>query len=113
MDSEKIKHVANDRCPDWAKEQIAQLREVEIYLGNIPKALEWKSSHLNDIAKRSLSKEYSSINEQTSELVFAKIVKSLRHEGFSTAEIEQFINRRISFEGGPKYCDSSEIEQVF
>ncbi|NRA43932.1 MAG: hypothetical protein HRU09_03135 [Oligoflexales bacterium] len=112
MNSKQSGDPIDDRCPEWAAKMIAQLREVEVYLGNIPKALEWESSHLNDVAKRSLSKDHSAINEQTSELVFAKIVKSLHHEGFSSSEIEQFLNSRIAYKGGPKYCNSSEIEEV-
>ncbi|MFK7826836.1 MAG: hypothetical protein AB8G05_22020 [Oligoflexales bacterium] len=110
MDITKTKNTPSDHCPEWAIKLIAQLREVEVYLGNIPRTLEWKSSHLSDIAKRSLSNDYSAINEQTSELVFNKIVKSLFQEGFDTAEIELFINNRISYGGGPRYCDRSEIE---
>ena len=112
MDSKQTEKKTDDRCPEWAAKQIAQLREVEVYLGNIPKALEWESSHLNDVAKRSLSKEHSAITERTSELVFSKIVKSLNHEGFSLDEIESFINTRISYKGGPKYCSRLEVEEA-
>lgn len=112
MTDKSTENIQKSTCPEWAETQIAQLREVEIYLGNIPKTAEWKSSHLNEIARRSLSSEHSSINEQTSELVFTKIVRSLHHDGFTSAQIESFINDRVSYQGGPKYCDRSEIEDA-
>lgn len=102
----------DDLCPDWAITMIDQLRQIEIHLGNIPKALEWESSHLKDVTKKVFAEDQGVITEHHSEVLFGKIVSGLSREGFSAAEIEVFMNARIGYKGAPVYCSVEEINEV-
>lgn len=97
-----------DSCPEWARLQIDQLLEVEIFLGNIPRATSWKSEHVNDVSKKSFS-DHNLIDEKTADLVFKRIVHKLAEEDFNTEQIALFINNRIGYKGGPAYCNQEEI----
>jgi hypothetical protein len=101
-----------DGCPLWAQEMIDQLRQIEIYLGNIPKSLSWESAPLELIAKRSFHKDQATFTEEKAHLVFCKIVKRLVQEGASHKEIADWINARIGYKGGPKYCDDNDIMEA-
>jgi len=117
-DSSQSKSVENDHvkqpnvddsCPDWAVSTIDQLRQVEIILGNVPKAIEWQSSLLKDVNKKIFVEREGPITEAHSELLFRKIARGLNQEGFSTTDICMFINARIGYVGGPMYCDETEV----
>lgn len=101
-----------DSCPKWAIETIEQLRQVEIYLGNIPKALAWESSHLADVMKRTFNKDEAVFSEEKADLIFRKIVKGLLQDGFTSHEIAEFVNSRIGYQGGPRYCNSQDVEEA-
>lgn len=102
----------SDNCPEWASEKIDQLRQIEVFLGNIPKTADWKSNHCKDIMKRSFEKEVQVFDDAKAELVFKRIVKSLANEGFNIETIVGFFNTRIDYENGPVYCDASEVSEA-
>lgn len=108
--TEKKDTLINDQCPPWAEEMIEQLRQIEIFLGHIPKSLAWESSHLDDVVKRAFHKSEAVFDEQKSELVFQRITKGLLKENYTKEQIAAFINRRIGYTGGPKYCDPNDID---
>lgn len=101
-----------DSCPVWADELIFSLKQIEIYLGNIPEALAWESSHVEKIAKRAFQKQEAVFNEEKADLVFRKIVKGLASEGYSVETMEQFVNARIGYKGGPPYCNHIDISDA-
>ena len=98
-------------CPLELKEKILQLRKIEEYLGNIPKSSTWKSDRLTGVSKQVFNPEALPINEQLSELVFARICKELSEKGFSADQIASWINESLSFEGFPPYCNSFEVKE--
>ena len=102
----------DDACPDWAVTMIDQLRQIEIILGNVPKAIEWKSSLLKNVNKKVFAENEGPISEYHAELMFTKIVKGLVEEQFSISEISTFINVRIGYKGGPKYCNENEVSRA-
>ena len=102
-----------DNCPSWAHEQIVYLMQVEIFLGNIPKEKNWDSNLVSSISKKLFSQESASINENTSEFLFKRIVKGLKKDNFTAFDIATMINNRISYKGGPPYCDEEHVEAEF
>lgn len=110
--TEKKDTPIKDQCPSWAEEMIEQLKQIEIFLGHIPKSLAWESNHLNDVVKRTFLKEEAVFDEHKSELVFQRITKGLLKENYTKEQIADFINRRIGYKGGPKYCDPSDIDSI-
>ena len=102
----------DDACPDWAVTIIDQLRQVEIILGNVPKAIEWQSSMLKDVNKKIFAEQAGPISEEHAELLFGRVARGLVKEGFSKEDICTFINARIGYKGGPKYCDESEVQDA-
>jgi hypothetical protein len=109
MDASSMK---KDNCPPWAEEAIAQLQQMEIYLGNIPSHPLWQSQHLDAISKRSFERNEQVFNEEKTELLFKKIVQGLTQDGFAVAQIVEFINARISYKGAPPYCNTAEVATV-
>jgi hypothetical protein len=101
-----------DACPEWADEAIAQLKQIEIYLGNIPSHPLWQSHHLEAISKRAFSRDQQTFDEEKAEFVFKKIVRGLVHEGFSTRSVMEFINARIAYKNAPPYCNEAEVEEI-
>ena len=99
-------------CPRWAVEQIGQLRQIEVFLGNIPATEDWKSDHLTKISAQRLSVEYPGLNDNTAAMLFRRIVLGLEKEGFSTAWIARMINARCGYSGGPTYCDEKEVTEA-
>ena len=99
----------SDGCPEWAQVMIDQLLQVEIFLGNIPKVLEWSSERVDAIQRKVYADEKGAITEEVSELLFSRIVKGLTMEGFSPDQIIQYVNLRIGYKGGPKYCGSDDL----
>jgi hypothetical protein len=101
--------LVSDGCPEWAQVMIDQLLQVEIFLGNIPKVLEWSSERVDAIQRKVYADEKGAITEEVAELLFGRIVKGLTMEGFSEERIIQFVNARIGYKGGPKYCGPDDI----
>ena len=99
-------------CPEWAQVMIDQLLQVEIYLGNVSKGLEWSSERLESVLRKVYSEEKGAITEDVAELLFSRIVRGLRTEGVSDEKIAEFMNARIGYKGGPKYCDASDVKAV-
>jgi hypothetical protein len=102
----------DDKCPDWAITIIDQLRQVEIILGNVPKAIEWQSSLLKNVNKKILAEHAGPISEELSEMLFSRVARGLVKEGFSPDDIAMFINARIGYKGGPNYCSSEEVKDA-
>lgn len=109
LDQDASMQKIDANCPDWAITMIDQLRQIEIFLGHIPKAIEWQSELLKDINKKIFAEQHGSISEDHSELLFGRISRGLHKEGFSTEEIATYINARIGYKGGPKYCSPAEV----
>ena len=103
---------SNDGCPNWAQEAIEQLKQMEIYLGNIPNDPRWQSQHVNAMSRRTFTKGEQVFDEDKAEFAFKRIVRSLHHEGFSARNIVDFINSRIRYQGGPPYCSIAEVEEA-
>ena len=97
-------------CPKWAIEMIEHLRQMEILLGNLPKEKEWSSQMVDNVFQRSFAVQGQTLSEETAQIVFAKIVKGLHQEGYSTDAITTWLNERLSH-GRLKYCDRSEVEE--
>ena len=102
----------DDKCPDWAITVIDQLRQVEIILGNVPKAIEWQSDLLKDVNKKIFAEQAGPISDEHSELLFSRVARGLVKEGFSPDEISVFINARIGYKGGPQYCNADEVKDA-
>lgn len=99
-------------CPEWASEQIHHLRQIEIFLGHIPSSEGWKSDHLSNLSKHQLASEYPGLSDDTSMMLFRRIVTKLRDEGFPASVISEFINARCGYTGGPKYCNEEEVNEA-
>jgi hypothetical protein len=91
---------------------IDQLLQVEIYLGNVSKGLEWSSERLESVLRKVYAEEKGAITEDVAEILFARIVKGLRMEGVSDDLIAEYMNARIGYKGGPKYCDASDVKAI-
>lgn len=101
-----------DDCPPWALDLIMKLRELEIHLGNIPKALAWSSEHLNAVNQRVFRSEEASVDADKTEFIYRRIVMGLMQESFSAQEIAGFINLRIGYTGAPPYTSPEEVAAV-
>lgn len=101
-----------DTCPSWAEDLIMKLKQVEIYLGNIPSVLAWKSHHLDEIAKRAFDKDQAVFDEEKAEFIYKRIVRGLAKEAFSPETIGDFFNHRIGFDGGPVYTNAEEVREA-
>lgn len=101
-----------DQCPDWADSKIMNLRQVEIFLGNIPKTANWKSDHLNKISGEEVRSNYPGLSDATADMLFSQISRQLSSEGYSHDQIATFVNSRISYEGGPSYCSAKEVSEA-
>ncbi len=109
---ERQNQTSKDGCPAFAAKMIDQLREVEIILGNIPKALDWRSEHVEAVEKSVFGEDESVFSEYHTEVIFSNIVNKLSGEGFEAEDIMGFINRRIGYKGGPKYCNLDEVREA-
>ena len=96
-------------CPPWAEEMIETLRNVEVFLGNLPKGAVWESSYVRDLAQKTFPYEPGQLSEEAVELLFTRIAKKMIEDGFSVQEIAGFINRRLRYEKSPPYCNEAEI----
>ena len=103
---------ANRSCPDWAQVMIDQLLQVEIFLGNIPKSLEWSSERIEQVQRKLYSDEKGTMTDEVAEILFQRICKGLKVDNFSDLEIADFVNSRVAYKGGPKYCNESDIKEA-
>jgi hypothetical protein len=102
-----------DGCPAWADSLILELRHTEVLLGNIPDNDQWQSADLDELEKRlAADPDAENATEEKTEHLFRKISLGLNREGFSSDEIAAFVNARISYKGGPKYCDGREVGEA-
>lgn len=106
------KETPKDKCPEWAEDLIAKLREVEIILGNIPDSLAWKSEHLAKISERAFAKDEAVFDDKKAEFIYKRIVRGLHDENFSADSITKIINARIGYKGGPPYTSESEVREA-
>ncbi len=92
------------------QEKIATLRKLETQLGHLPPD-EWA---LKELSKRSNSSEYAAHSkqlEQQTETLFGEICEDLSAAGFSPTAIAETINADLKYEGGPRYCDETEVKE--
>ena len=61
---------------------LSQLRQVEIILGNVPKAIEWQSDLLKDVNKKIFAEQAGPISDEHSELLFSRVARGLVKEAF-------------------------------
>ncbi|MBI2603034.1 MAG: hypothetical protein HYW48_08255 [Deltaproteobacteria bacterium] len=111
LEQEKTEKI-QDTCPKWAEDLIMKLKQVEIYLGNIPSVLAWQSQHLDAIAKRAFEKDEAVFDEEKAEFLYRRIARGLVKENFSPEIISGFFNRRIGFQGGPAYTNADEVREA-
>jgi hypothetical protein len=102
----------NKKCPEWADIMIYQLRQIEVYLGNIVKNPEWKSDYLETTYKKALLPQEQIFDNHKADLVFTKIVTKLRKENISNQQITNFINARITSQHMKYYCSLAEVTAV-
>lgn len=107
-----MNHKIDDKCPKWADEMIVNLFQIEQYLGNIPSNEGWRSNYVEEIQVKASNEKKSGFKESDAEMVFGRIVKGLVDEQFNPEEILQFINARVGYEGGPKYCTLEEVKEA-
>ncbi|MFK7872551.1 MAG: hypothetical protein AB8C84_05190 [Oligoflexales bacterium] len=102
------------KCPEWAQQAIEQLRQIEVYLGHIPKASDWGADFIDKVNSRAFSPEDQVFDEDKAQLVFQKICVSLTQESaeWTPERIAEVINLRIGYSEGPKYCDASEVKDA-
>ena len=101
-----------DNCPEWADVLINQLCQVEIFLGNISKNLDWESQYLKKYQSRAFFPSDEVFDDKKVEFIFKKIVTQLHKEKFSVNSINKFINKRISTGSSLPYCSPEEINAV-
>jgi hypothetical protein len=99
-------------CPPWAHDLIDKLRQVEIFLGNIPESLAWRSELLAGINRRAFPGEDALIDDSKAEFLFRRVVQGLVAEKFSYEVIAQMFNERIGYEGGPPYTSAVEVQEA-
>jgi hypothetical protein len=97
----------NDRCPSWAVQVIARIRDIEIEAGNINPGGDWQQKVLSDLQGRAFPEDGESTDD--AELLFQDLAKRLTSEGFSAEEIAQFVNVRILSGGKLLYCSVAEV----
>ena len=101
------------KCPSWAEVIIDQLRQVEVFLGHIPKTSDWGAEFLKNVNARTFSPEGEVFDEDKAHMIFVKICKDLAEkEQLSAADIAIILNERIGYAGGPAYCDTSEVQEA-
>ena len=109
----KSSNIKETKCPAWADIAIDQLRQVEVFLGHIPKTSDWGAEFLKNVNSRTFSPEGGVFDEDKAHLIFVKICKDLAaKENLSSAEITAILNERIGYAGGPAYCDVSEVQEA-
>lgn len=102
----------SDNCPKWADEMLRNLLEIEQYLGNIPSLEGWKSNYLEELQLKAIDEKNSGFKEGDAEIIFTRVVKGLHNENFSVDEILAFINARVGYKDGPKYCTLLEVKEA-
>lgn len=109
MTTKPTKPIA-DGCPSWAIQELQKLYTLEVALGNIPSSPEWRSNFVTEVQDRVFSNiDMHSTNEAT-ELVFDRLVRRLAGENFTPEQIMGFINNRVGYASGPKYCTLAEVQ---
>ena len=103
---------SNNTCPAKAEVLIEQLRQVEVFLGNIPDSLSWSSTFVNKISERTFLAHEQVFDEHKVNYIFRKIVKNLHEEGFSTETITNFINRRLKSSHNLNYCSNNDVVEA-
>lgn len=91
------------------EEALGQLLQVEVILGNIPKAPGFVSDQLVKVNNRSFFASEQPITEALAEQLFEKIVKKMAEEGCDLKTIETAVNERVRYEESPPYCNQAEI----
>lgn len=102
----------SDRCPSWARTAIEQLRQVEVFLGNVPKSSAWQSEHVAKAQGRAYFPDNEVFDDDKADLIFERIVSNLKQEGFAFEQIATFVNEGIAYEGGPPYCNAAEVQEA-
>ncbi len=99
----------NDRCPSWATQLIARIRDVEIEQGNINPEGDWQQKDLTAVQSRVFGENEG---EDDAEIIFADLAKRLTAEGFTAVEIAEFVNSRIRTGTRLAYCSAAEVSEA-
>lgn len=102
--------LVQDLCPKWAALLIEQLCALEVRLGNVRPAGDWKQANLEDVMKR-MAEGADAFDDSVVEALFRKIATGLVGDGFSEAEIAAFVNARIP-SGRLPYCNAAEVREA-
>lgn len=98
----------NDRCPTWAAQMIARIRDIEIEQGNINPPGDWKERNLEALQGRAFTED----GPDDAETLFVELAKRLSSEGFSDDEIAGFVNARVVSGGKLLYCSAAEVRDA-
>lgn len=97
--------------PQAIKNKIVELRDIEITLGHLPPE-NWT---LNALQERMDSEKFKLSRVQLSahtETLFSEICEELTAIDFKPDEIANTINATLSYTGGPRYCNESEVSET-
>ena len=97
-----------EHLPKQIQEKIELLRNLETKLGHLPPS-EWSVKDLSTRLNNPQHGFQSSQLEQQTELIFGDICDELSDLGMSSEQIADVINRHLSYEGGPSYCNAREV----
>ncbi|WP_186645789.1 hypothetical protein [Fluviispira vulneris] len=96
------------KIPDSIHKKIIELKHIETKLGHLPPD-NWKVGELfNRIDNPDYYQSFVQLEKQT-ELLFSEICEDLKVRNFEILEIVSAINAELFYEGGPKYCNESEV----
>ena len=104
--------VPSKPCPTKIEVMIEQLRQVEVFLGNIPNHSSWSSSFVKKISERAFQTHEQVFDEHKVNYLFKQIVKHLNEEGFSIEDTRKFINERLKGSGKLNYCSNDDIVEA-
>ena len=101
-----------DACPQWARDIIDQIRQIEMKLGNIPPEQPWSGDELEAIQARAAKAGSVHEDNHVVDSLFSKLCAGLIKDGRSPDAIAQFVNVRIGYEKGPRYCSADEVTEA-
>jgi hypothetical protein len=109
MNSNYTQQPVKDACPSWAVDQIKALYLLEVSQGNIPSSPEWRSNFVDEVHGRVFGGASENQDSRTTEILFDRIVRGLAADKISAEDTMAFINSRVGYVGGPKYCNLEEV----
>lgn len=97
--------------PKPIEQKILELKSIEIKLGNLPSEI-WTVGDLQKRAFDDASHQNMSQLNNRSESLFVEICEALDEIHFTHAEIAAAVNASLKFDGGPKYCSETEVNEA-